>query len=321
MNKLLNLIIVILALALVAVILLPQWQESRPVKVRFGCDSTVTATVFFVAQERDFFKDNRIIPEFVFFADPRQALDALFQGEIDCGVFPWHLILKRIAEQQETVKVFISEDFRSSLPIDAIIMKAQSRISKLLDLRRKKIGYPNQVREIMPVILEGAGFSPKDFNLLEMSNRELIGAVNQGSVDAALVLEPERYRALQANMPILVDAALAKYIISPYPGAAIGYTRPYLMKNRRTCVRLKLACDAAIGFFDQKPEEVRKILEKYLGYQTDELSDCRLPDMQKLVEINKDMIKTFADRLKTSGVLSTDIDVKSIFVEPVLLKP
>jgi len=82
-----------------------------------------------------------------------------------------------------------------------------------------------------------------------------------------------------------------------------------------------MACDAAIAFLDQKPEEARKIIEKYLGYAPDELSDCRLPDMQKLVEINKDMIKVYADRLKASGVLTCDIDVKPIFVEPVRLKP
>lgn len=321
MNKLLNLIIVILIVALVFVIVYPQWQESRPVRVRLGCDSTVTATIFFIAEERGFFKDNRIIPELVFFADAHQALDALFSGAIDCGVFPWHLIFKRIVNNQETVKVFISEDFRISLPVEALIVKANSKITKLADLRKKKIGYPIQVREIMPAFLEGAGFNPKDFNLVEMSNRELINAVVQGIVDAGLILEPERYRAQKTNAQILLDAPLAKYIISPLPGAAIGYTRSYLEKNRMACVRLKMACDAAITFLDQKPEEARKILEKYLGYAPDELADCRLPDVQKLVEINKDMIKVFADRLKASGVFTADIDVKPIFVEPVRLKP
>lgn len=321
MNKLLNLIIVILALALIFVIVFPQWQESKPAKVRFGCDSTITSIIFFVASERGFFKDNRIIPEFIFFTSPQQALDALFAGEIDCGVFPWHSILKRIEEKQETLKVFISQDFRSPLPIDALIVKAQSRITKLADLKKKKIGYPKQISTIMPAILEGAGLNPKDFNLTEMSNRSLIEAVNQGTIDAALVVEPERSRALKMNMSIVIEAMLPKYIISPFPGAAIGYARSYLTRNRRTCVKLKLACDAAIVFLDQRPEEARKIFATYLGYPIDELADCRLPDMQKLVEINKDMIKTFADRLKASRILSRDIDVKSIFVEPVLLKP
>jgi|UniRef100_A0A7C6A8H5 ABC-type nitrate/sulfonate/bicarbonate transport system substrate-binding protein len=321
MNKLLNLIIVILIVALVFVIVYPQWQESRPVKVRLGCDSTVTAALFFIAEERGFFKENRIIPELVFFADGRKGLDALFSGTIDCGVFPWHLIFKRIADAKETVKVFISEDFRTSLPVEALIVKSNSKITKLADLRKKKIGYPNQIREIIPAMLEGAGFAFKDFNLVEMSNRELINAVTGGTVDAGLVLEPERYRSQKAGAQILIDAPLAKYIISPLPGAAIGYTRPYLEKNRKVCVRLKMACDAAIAFLDQKPEEARKIIEKYLGYAPDELSDCRLPDMQKLVEINKDMIKVYADRLKASGVLTCDIDVKPIFVEPVRLKP
>ncbi|MEO0093346.1 MAG: ABC transporter substrate-binding protein [candidate division WOR-3 bacterium] len=321
MNKLLNLIILLLALALVAVIVYPQWQESRPVKVRLGCDSTVTSTVFFVAQERGFFKDNRIIPEFVFFSDPQMALDALFRGEIDCGIFPWHLIFQRIATAQETVKVFISQDFRASLPVDALIVKPQSKITKLADLKKKKIGYPNQLRDIMPALFEGAGLNPKDFNLVEMANRALFPQVLQGTLDACLVLEPERYRALVAQAQVIADAPLAKYIISPFPGAAIGYTSSFLLKNRKTCVRLKLACDAAIGYTDQNPEVARQILEKYLGFGPQELVDCRLPDMQKLVEINKDLIKTFADRLKASGVINNDIDVKSIVVEPVKLKP
>jgi ABC-type nitrate/sulfonate/bicarbonate transport system substrate-binding protein len=326
MNKILNIVIVILALALIAVILYPQWQESKPVKVRFGCDSTVTSTVFFVAQGRGFFKDNRIIPELRFFADPSQALDALFRGEIDCGVFPWHLILKRIAEQQETVKIFVSEDFRSSLPVDAIIVKANSRISKISDLNKRKIGYPIQTRELIPVLLEvmlgGAGVKQKkDVTLTEMSNLQLTGALKQGQIDAAFVIEPERCLATQESTSVIVDAPLSKYISSPFPGAAIGYTRAYLTKNRRTCVKLKLACDATIGFIDQNPDEARKILARTLGYQDDKLSDCRFPEMQRLVEINRDIVKSYSDRLKTNGILTTDIDVRPIFVEPVMLKP
>jgi ABC-type nitrate/sulfonate/bicarbonate transport system substrate-binding protein len=320
MNKLLNLIIIVLILALVAVIVYPKWQESKPVKVRFGCDSTVASTVFFVAEDQGFLKDNRIIPEFVFFADPRQALDALFQGEIDCGVFPWHLIFKRIAEKQETVKVFISEDYRSSLPIDALIVKAKSRIKKITDLKKRKIGHPNQIREIMPAMLEGAGLNPKDFTLTEIPNRELLAALQQDKVDAALIIEPEKYRAIQTDVSIIDDAPLAKYIISPLPGAAIGYTGSYLIKNRIACVRLKLAFDAAVGYIDQKPEEARVTLARNLGYSEDEIANCRLPNMLKLVEINKDMIKTLADRLKASGVFTEEIDTKSIFVEPIKLK-
>ncbi len=321
MNKLLNLIIIILVVVLVAVIVYPQWQESKPVKVLFGCDSTVASTLFFVADSRGFFKDNRIIPEFVFFADPRQALDALFRGEIDCGVFPWHLVFKQLTEKQETLKVFVSGDFRTSLPIDALIAKAKSKFTKIADLRKRKIGIPNQVRELIPAMLEGADLNPKDFTLVEISNRELLSALDQNKVDAALVIEPERYRALQANVQVIKEAALANNIISPFPGLAVGYTRTYLTKNRRTCVKLKLATDAAIGYIDQNIEEARKIIAQYLGYQEEEISDCRLPDLQKLIEINKDMIQTFSARLKASNVLTADIDVKPLFVEPIMLKP
>ncbi|MDH5186529.1 MAG: ABC transporter substrate-binding protein [candidate division WOR-3 bacterium] len=321
MNKLLNLIIIVLALALVAVILYPQWQESRPVRIRFGCDSTVASVAFFVAKERGFFKDNKIIPEFVFSADPRKALDGLFQGEIDCGVFPWHLVLLRVAERQETLKVFVSEEFRTSLPIDALVVKPKSRITKLSDLKKKKIGYPNQLRELMPSLLVGAGVNPKDFNLMEMSNSELIAMLLQNKIDAAMVIEPERYRAIQESTSVIDDAALAKYISSPFPGAAIGYTRAYLTKNRKTCVKLKLACDAAIGYIDLNPEEARKILAIYLGFQEDELLDCRLPDFQKLVEMNRDAVQIYSDRLKANGIFNADVDVRPIFVEPILLRP
>ena len=87
-NRILNTVILILTIALIVVILYPQWQQSKTVKMRLGCDSNVTSTVFFVAEARGFFKDNRIVPEFVFFADSRQTIDALLQGDIDSVIFP-----------------------------------------------------------------------------------------------------------------------------------------------------------------------------------------------------------------------------------------
>jgi len=120
MIKLLNIVIIILAIILVGIIVYPQWKESRPVTVRIGCDSTVGSIVFVGTQEKQFFKNERVIPEFVFYSDPQLMLEALATGKIECAITPWSALLKKVDTSQDSFKVITSGEFRTSIPIDAI---------------------------------------------------------------------------------------------------------------------------------------------------------------------------------------------------------
>lgn len=323
MTKLLNVIIVLLALVLVFIIVYPQWQESRPVIVKIGCDSTASATLFAVAQEKGFFKTERVIPELVYYAEPKVMLEDLTLGKIQCAITPWQTLLHQVPVASDSFKVLSSVEFRVSIPIDAILInpdvaaqKSKTKIKELKDLKNKRLGYPPQMRELIPVILKQIGIKETEIKLTEMSNSALVLALSQNQLDAIFVLEPERTSALNQGKVILAEAILPKNIIAPFPGAAYTITRNLIKEQRRIAIKLKTILDASVAFADANVEESRKMFLKFYNLDPDIYQNVYLPQFQKLVEINKGAVVTLMSKMAESGVLANTFDIQTLFPEP-----
>jgi len=318
MTKLLNIIIIVLAVALIAVILYPQIQESRPKTVRFACDSSVSSLPFLVGIEESLFVKNRIIPELVFYSDPDQALQDLFAGNVEVGAFPWSTVFKRMLTQHETLKVFMSENFRQSLPVDAVVVLAKSRIKVLSDLKKKKLGYPPQFRDYVKPFLRTINLQG-EITEVEFPLSALTSKLRSGEIDAAWLLEPIICTLDTSEFHILQEGTLPKYVSAPFPGTAVGFN-PVLISKKVLLSRLKISTDAAVALVETKPEKAKLILGKYFSDCKNDCKLCRIPELQRLVGINKPAVSALAARLKDStSVFNSDIETKNIFVEPVRL--
>lgn len=322
MTKLLNVIIVILALVLVFIVVYPQWQESRPITVKIGCDSTVSSTVFAVTQEKNFFQNERIIPEFVYYSNPKAMLADLSAGKIQCAITPFATLLKQVTMSSDSFKVLASVEFRVSIPIDAIFINpaSKTKIKDLKDLKNKRFGYPPQMAELVPVLLKQLGIKETEIKLFEMSNSALVSALSQNQLDAILVLEPERTSALNQGMTILADAILPKNIVAPFPGSAYTITNDLIKKQRRVATKLKTLLDATVAFADANVEESRKMFLKFYNLDQDIYQNVYLPQFQKLVEINKGTVITLMGKMAEAGVLPNTFDIQLLFPEPAQFK-
>ncbi|MBM3315957.1 ABC transporter substrate-binding protein, partial [candidate division WOR-3 bacterium] len=283
MTKLLNLIIVLLAAALVAVILYPQLQENRPRRLRLACDSSIAALPFLVGVDETLFAKNRLDPDLVFYSDPDSALADLFAGKTDVGVFPWSTVLKRMAVHRETLRVFMTVEFRPALPVDAIASQKKARIRRLLDLKGKRFVYPPQFRDYLGPLLAAVGLTPAQVKASEVPFAAVPGQLEAGTADAAWLLEPQLCPLDFARYDTISGAA-TRYLAGPFPAAAIGFSPQFLKSTTKTVrVRLKMAADAAAAVIDARPDAAKQILGRYFPYCFDRCADCRLPQVHRLV--------------------------------------
>ncbi|MFO7675485.1 MAG: ABC transporter substrate-binding protein [bacterium] len=316
MTKLLNIVIVLLAVVLVGVILYPQVQASRPKVIRFACDSTVACLPFIIGIEESLFVNNRIIPELQFYSDPDEALADLFAGKVDVGIYPWASVLKRAVEDGDTLRVFLSEEFRITLPVDAIVTTRKSRISSIAGLQKRKLGYPPQLRGyIKPFLLQSA-LPPELVATVELPLQELLPGLAAGTIDAAWLLEPFLCSLDTTQLLVLQTGALPKYVSAPFPGAAVGFSTEFMNSDKVLLSRLKISTDAAAAYAEGSADKARVLLSRYLPVAEEAALTCRLPEFQRLVEINKPAVRTLASRLAVSGVLAGDIETDRMFVEP-----
>ncbi len=319
MTKLLNIIIVILALALIAVILYPQIQENRPKVVRFACDSSAACLPFLIGVDESLFVANKITPELVFYSDPELGLADLFAGKTDVGVFSWSTVLKHALTKNETLRVFMSEEYRQSLPVDAVVVPAKSKVTTMAGLAKQRFGYPRQLRDYIPVFLTNVGILPQNITLVEASLHELPAKLAAGELDAAWLIEPEICPLDTTQFRVLQAGALPKFVSAPFPGAAIGFAPSFFKQSKTLLVRLKIATDNAVAFAESKPEKAKLTLARYFPYCNDVCGNCRIPELQRLVEINKPAVSALATRLVVGGSLPSEIETQSLFVEPAKL--
>lgn len=319
MTKLLNLLIVLLAVALVAVILYPQIQENRPKVVKFACDSTVSALPVLIGIEEGLFVSNRITPEIVWYSDPDQALADLFAGKCDIGIFPWSTVLKRSAEKGDTLRVYVSQEFRQSLPVDGIVIPAKSKLKTVADLKKRKLGYPPQMRDCVKPLLANLNLPEKEVTTIEFPLSGLVNELRAGRIDAAWLLEPLLCSLDSLEFSVLVAGALPRYVSAPFPGAAMGMSPAYYGLSKVWLSRMKIATDAAVTMSETSVERAKLILNKYFPYCSETYGRCRIPEMQRLVEINKPAVSALAARLFAAGVLPADVETQNLFAEPVRL--
>ena len=317
MTKLLNVLIVLLAALLVYVILYPQIQQNRPIDMKFACDSSVASLPILVGVDESLFVKNRINPILVFYSDPDQALADLFAGKVDAGVFPWSTIVKRIVTKSETLKVFMNEDYRQSLPVDAIVAPLKSPVKTASDIRGKRFIYPPQLRDYIPVMLYNLGLQTGDVNLTEVPFSALTQELAAGTCDAAWLIEPLLCPLDTTQYRIVQYSALPRFVSQPFPGAAIGFAPRFPQTYRQGPKRLKIATDAAVAVIESKGDLARQILGKYFPYSAQFTALCRLPELQRSTEINKPAIAALASRLKLTGVLASQIDsMQNVYPDP-----
>jgi len=320
MTKLLNVLIVLLAAALIFVIIYPQVQQNRPLNVRFACDSTVASLTFLVGVQESAFVKEKIVPELVFYSDPDKALGELFAGKTDVGVFPWSAVLKRIAEKGETLRVLLSEDYRPALPVEAIVAPVKSPVKTVADLKGRRFVYPPEMRDYVPVFLLNAGLTAEQVKLTEVPLSGLIDQMTGGAADAAWLIEPLLCPLDSTQFRVVQPAACVRYVSQPFPGACIGFSSAYAKRSRVAGGRLKVSTDAAVALSETKADLAKEILARYFPSVANRYQFCRLPEIQRLTEINRTSVGALATRLRVAGILKNDVETKGIFVDPSTLK-
>lgn len=316
MTKLLNILIVLLAAVLVFVILYPQIQQNRPIDLKFACDSSATAIPILVAMDDSLFIKNRINPTLVFYSDPDQAIADLFAGKVDVGVFPWSTVLKHIVARGETLSVFMAEEFRQSLPVDAIVAPLKSPVKTASDIRGRRFIYPPQVRDYIPVMLTTLGLRTSDVKLQEVPFSALTQELAAGTCDAAWLIEPLLCTLDTTQYRIVQNSALPRFVSQPFPAAAIGFAPSFPRTYRQGPKRLKIATDAAMAFVENKGDQAKRVLAKYFPYCSEVCGLCRLPELQRNTEINKPAVAALASKLQITGVLTSEVTTTGVFPDP-----
>lgn len=279
-------------------------------------------TAYYVALEEGLFEAACIEIDSQKLESPNHIIDALVAGRADFGPPGAAAGIAMIAESRfpGTFKVFGLQGggIEVDLINDGLIVKPDSDISSLADLKGKRLGHlPGiQWRTIARHMVRSAGLDPdKDVALQDLAVAMQVPAVVSGNVDATLSLEPVGSIAVASgNAKRAMTNPVATVIADPfYSGASLLTTR-FIQERPEVAQKVVEVIDEATRLVMEDFDKYRAILPKYTAIQESQLELLAKPYLRPFSELNEVDLASYQaliDVFHAEGVLEEAIDVRT----------
>ena len=294
-------------------------------KVVMGWLPATDALPFFVALEEKAFEKVGIEVVSQKFTSPTTLVDAFLSNQVEVGPYGTAPGIALAAEAQNpgTLKLFgfsggvADSDYVNS----SLLVKKDSSIEKITDLKGKKIGHmPGiQWRTNTKYILRNVGIDPdKEVVLAELALNVQIPAVVSGAVDALITIEPMGSMGIAAgDVRAVVSNVGAKYVTNPWFGGGAVMTTKFIKERPEVAKKVMLVLRDVTDKIQANFDQYRPLLAKYVG-----VPEASLPVVKKLLFRNerdvdeKDLRseQNVIDMLYKEKVIPVHFDIKDKFV-------
>lgn len=275
---------------------------------------------FFVAQEKGYFTEQNLDIVAQKFVSSNQIAEAMLAGETDAAMSLAQSVAVTIeAKQPGQMKVFMANAQNSKEYLSSLIVKSNSSINKMSDLKGKKIGcFPGQTARVyLSMTLEKNGIDPeKDVQIQQISPAAQLQALEVESIDALLCYEPVTTIGIEKELVRpLIQGAFEKNVIDPWVGGVFTLRAKFVEDYPLIASRFVHALEKAVDYINANPVEYKLILAKYTPIDENIARKTTNIPYWKLTDIDRNQVQKQTDMLTEKGVLPNRVDTKSTYVQ------
>ncbi len=237
--------------------------------VKIGYSRLRISLPVFVAQEKGLFKKNGLDVELEMFDTAQPLADALCGGKLDVAgytAFPISFSAQLRSKKDLYYATGLMED--DEHPISMFVVKKDSRIKTIGDLKGKNIGIlPTFAYKVwLELILDKNGIKPDETTIQQIAPAMTPSALESNTVDAMFTNDPAVTTCVQKGIGKLLftGAIVPKYVWSPFPFASFNMTREFVDKKPDTARQIVKSLDEAIDFISTNQQEAKRIMAKFL---------------------------------------------------------
>jgi len=287
-------------------------------KVKIGCNRLRVSLPLFVAQEQGIFRKNGLNVELVMFDTAQPLMDALCAGHLNAAgytAFPITFSAQMRSKKQLYYATALVED--DEHPISMLMVKKDSRINGIADLRGKRIGIlPTfAYRAWLDMILKENNISNKEVVVQMIAPALTPAALASGSVDAMFTNDPAITTTVQKGIGrVLYNGAIVpKYLWSPLPFGSFNLSKEFVDNNPDTAQRIVKSLDEAIAIINKDPNKAKKMMANYLP-EAERPFVHHYPDSlyQNSREVSRKDFERLADSYLKEGIIKERLDVKGL---------
>jgi len=256
-------------------------RGQEKVKLSYSSIDT-TNSVYFVAQERGFYKKHGLEVESIFIPSTTTSVTSLLAGDVNVENASGSAIASAAVGGVSLVTVAC---YINTLPYELVV---QESVKSAEDLKGKSIGISrvgSASDTAAHVLIKGLGLEPiRDVPIIQVGGApERAAAFRTGRIVG--FPSPPGIINLAKGMPhkVLISTAdLPKRFEFPY--ICINMTRSYLNSRRDTVKRVVMALTEAAHFFKTRKEEAKKIIAKFSKQDNADYLESSYTAMAKLYE-------------------------------------
>lgn len=296
-------------------------EETVQETIRVAYLPILVCSPFFVAQEQGYFdqEDINVLPQK--FVSSNQMVEALLSGGTDALMSLAQSVHVTVESKQPgEMKVFMVNAQNSKEYLSSLVVKKDSPIKEVMELKGKKIGcFPGQTARVyLSMTLMKHGLDPdKDVQIQEINPASHLQALEAGSINALLTYEPTTTIGIEKGLVRpLIQGAFEKNVINPWIGGVFTLRTKFIEEHPETARRFVRALNKAVDYINTHPQEYKMILPKYTAIDENIARKTTNIPYWKLGEIDKDQVQKQTDMLTDQGVLSTHVDTRGTYYTP-----
>lgn len=296
----------------------------KPAEVKIGYVPITLDLPFFVAMEKGYFAEEGLKVTPAKFITSNPMAEALMSGQIDAMTSSSLVVLFAIEQNvPQQLRIFMIQANTKSKYMDYILVKKDSPILDITDLKGKKIGaFPGStILTYTKIILRKLGIDPeKEIKIIQLSPQIQIEALASGQVDALFTLEPIGTVALDKGIAKALVIGPLYYIMDPLPGGAYALSAKFMIENPKLARKIIKAMYKAVDYIRTNETEAKKLLPKWTAVSEDLALKINVIPYWKLNEINKEAVQKLADLLYQEENLIEKIDTEKMYITDEELK-
>jgi len=285
-------------------------EEKKPAKFNVGYLASTGHIMYFIAQEKGYFKDEGLNVELFQFNNSGEGINSIISGKLDAGSFgtapPFTFI-----EKGQPISIFGGQMYEGH----ALIAKPEkaAELKELKNFKGKKIA---GVRLATGDIVFRYGFSQvgidpkKDLTINEYeSPAAVVEVVKKGEADAGVVWTPFRKMAEQQGL-VIVQYSGNVHNMKDHPCCRQIAVTDKLAKEPEKYKKFLAALIRAYDFYKTNEDESLTILAKYVKVDREILkSETYGQHIGSNPDPNKEAVVKFWGAMKTAGYITSDIDI------------
>lgn len=290
-------------------------NTNAPEKVKIGYSLLRISLPIFVAEEKGIFKKNGLKVDLEEFDTAQTLMDALIGGKIDVGgytAFPITFSAQLRSKKDLYYATAMMEDDKH--PISMFVVKKDSPISSIKDLKGKRIGIlPTLAYKVwLETILKENGISPEEVTIKQISPAMTPFALQSGVVDAMFTNDPAVTATLHQGIGKLLykGAIVPRYWGEPFPFGSFNMTKDFVKKDPQTAKKIVESLDEAIDYINSNQLEAKKMMAKFLPDDQKSFVE-NYPDALyiKSTEFTPSKLMKVVDLYRKQGIINGSIDL------------